>query len=239
MKLAIFDVDGTLTNTNHVDALCFVRAVTAELQIDLSATGWPGFTSVTDSGIVRELYERHLGRLPSVDEVARLRGRFIGFLEEAAAQMPEAFGPIPGAAAALDRLRRDAGWVVAIATGCWQVSAELKLRRAGILRDALPGAFAEDAVIREDIVRTAVDRAKLTYGRSGFDRIVSIGDGPWDVTAARRLGLHFVGVRHDGSPERLRQLGASHVLADLSDVGALVDALEHACVPLPGLSSFR
>jgi beta-phosphoglucomutase-like phosphatase (HAD superfamily) len=26
MKLAILDIDGTLTNTNHVDEICFTRA---------------------------------------------------------------------------------------------------------------------------------------------------------------------------------------------------------------------
>jgi phosphoglycolate phosphatase-like HAD superfamily hydrolase len=189
MKLVVFDVDGTLTNTNEVDALCFVRTVTEVLGIDLANTRWSGFTSVTDSGIVRELYQQHLGRSPSADEVTSLRGRFVAFLEEAAAQMPAAFGPIPGAAGALERLRRDPGWALAIATGCWQASAELKLRSAGLACGPLPAAFAEDACVREDIVRTAVARAMQTYGQAGFDRIVSVGDGPWDVTAAHRPAL--------------------------------------------------
>jgi phosphoglycolate phosphatase-like HAD superfamily hydrolase len=58
-------------------------------------------------------------------------------------------------------------------------------------------------------------------------------------TSLRRIGLPFVGVRHDGSVERLRQLGASHVLADLTDLEALVRALEEATVPAAGLPASR
>jgi phosphoglycolate phosphatase-like HAD superfamily hydrolase len=231
MNLAIFDVDGTLTDTNQVDAVCFVRAVSQVVGVDLGDGTWTAFSAVTDSGIVQEIYQRHRQRPPTADEVASLRRRFIACLEEAAAQMPHAFAPIPGAPAALERLGREPDWAVAIATGCWQASALLKLRSARIPSDTLPAAFAEDGLAREDIVCTAIERAQQRYAAEGFARVVSIGDAPWDVSTARRLGLPFVGVRHDGQGERLRRLGASHVLADLVDVEVLLHSLAVAGVP--------
>ena len=47
MDLAIFDIDGTLANTNPADARCYVRAVAEVLGVDLSAATWSDFTHVT------------------------------------------------------------------------------------------------------------------------------------------------------------------------------------------------
>ncbi len=56
MQLAIFDIDGTLANTNPVDARCYVRAVHDELGVDLSNARWSDFTFVTDSGISVQVF---------------------------------------------------------------------------------------------------------------------------------------------------------------------------------------
>ena len=56
-------------------------------------------------------------------------------------------------------LKEDSGWTVAIATGCWQVSARFKMAAAGIPVEGLPAAFADDGPSRESIVRMAIERA--------------------------------------------------------------------------------
>ena len=43
-----------------------------------------------------------------------------------------------------------------------------------------------------------------------------VGDGPWDVRAAQRLRLPFIGIDHT-SRGRLRALGIRTVLADFRD----------------------
>jgi beta-phosphoglucomutase-like phosphatase (HAD superfamily) len=65
MKLAIFDIDGTLTETNEVDDECFVKAFAASHQITEIETDWTKYTHVTDSGLVSEIFRQKLGRSPN------------------------------------------------------------------------------------------------------------------------------------------------------------------------------
>jgi phosphoglycolate phosphatase-like HAD superfamily hydrolase len=114
---------------------------------------------------------------------------------------------------------------VAVATGGWLASATVKLRAAGVEAAELPPmACADDAESREDIVRLAWQRAEAQAGIT-FDRVVSIGDAPWDVRTARSLGLPFIGIATGARAERLRTAGAQMVLPNFSDRAAVVAAL--------------
>lgn len=230
MNLAIFDIDGTLTNTNSIDARCYTRAVFEEFDIDAAGLDWSRYTFVTDIGITNEMFEERFGRPPSDDEVARLRQRLVASLEEAFASEPGAFAEIAGASAALAWLRKRPDWRIGIATGCWQASARMKLRSARIAADGIPAAFCEDGHSREEVVQTALARALEANRLSAFERVVSIGDGAWDVATAVRLGLPFVGICADGG-HRLKERGATHVMRDLTDVATLLRSLEEAQVP--------
>jgi len=231
MDLAIFDVDGTLTRSNRVDNACFARACVEVIGAARIDTEWLTYTHVTDEGLSRQVFERQHGRAPTAAEITRLRERFMAFLEEAVRERPESCCEVPGAGAALARLRREAGWRVAIATGCWRASAELKLRAAEIALDDLPLASAEDALPRPGIVAHAIARAQTHYGHQRFERVVSIGDGVWDVHTAQHLELPMLGVCHDGRIERLRRHGVTHVLADFTNFEVLMEALAQAEVP--------
>jgi phosphoglycolate phosphatase-like HAD superfamily hydrolase len=231
MNLAIFDVDGTLTNTNDIDALCYVRAVDEEFGIDAAGLDWGDYTFVTDIGITHQMFQERFGRAPSDDEIGRLQGRLLRLLEEAHGISPEAFAEVAGAAVALDWLRRQPDWTVAIATGCWQRSARMKLRAARIAADEIPAAFCEDGHSREEVVQAALARALEARRVDTFERVVSIGDGVWDVTTAVRLNLPFVGVRIDGREGALRRRGVTHVVRDYTDTEALLRSLREAQVP--------
>jgi len=51
MPVAVFDIDGTLTDTMDVDVECYEAAVLAELEVEIPAD-WPTFNEVTDSAIL-------------------------------------------------------------------------------------------------------------------------------------------------------------------------------------------
>ena len=72
------------------------------------------------------------------------------------------------------------------------------------------------------------------YGVDGFTRTVSVGDAVWDVRAAARLGLAFVGIGAGEPAARLRADGVSHVVPDFVDTERFFAALEEATVPLSG-----
>jgi phosphoglycolate phosphatase-like HAD superfamily hydrolase len=234
MNLAIFDVDGTLTRTNDVDSLCYVRCVQEELDIDVSGLNWADYTFVTDIGITNQMFRERFGRLPEIVEIERLQRRLVRLLEETHATSPEAFAPVPGAVDVLEWLQSQPAWHVGIATGCWQASAQLKLRAAGIPAQGIPAAYCEDGQSREEVVRTAIDRCCAAAQVKHFDRIVSIGDGIWDIATAVQLSLAFVGVCIDGRDGPLRRRGATHVVRDFNDRDEVLRSLREAGVPGKG-----
>ncbi|MGD0948556.1 MAG: HAD family hydrolase [Candidatus Binatia bacterium] len=233
MQLAIFDLDGTLMRTTRVDEVCYVRAVRQELGIQDIDNDWSKYTHSTDSGITAEILQIRFGRPPRPDELARVRERFVGLLAETFRTEPDSCSEIAGASAALQRLRAHPQWRIALATGSWQACAMLKLRTAGPDLDGVPAAFADDSPAREEIIALAQSRALQGYGQDDFGRVVYIGDAPWDVRSARRLGLPFLGIGSGRGARRLLADGASEVLPDFSDFDRLLQALEQAAVPTP------
>ncbi|MCA1612615.1 MAG: haloacid dehalogenase-like hydrolase [Acidobacteria bacterium] len=231
MKLAIFDIDGTLTETNEVDSVCFVRGMSDAHAVGGMNTNWGDYAHTTDSYITREVLRDHLGRTPDEAELSKFKSRFVSLLEESRSADARLFGQVSGASAALARLKGEPGWTVAIATGCWRGSGLLKLSAAGLETSDVPAAFAEDGVSREEILLTALSRARECYGRESFEAVVSLGDGLWDVSAARNLGFSFVGVGRGARASMLREAGASHVIEDFNDYERLLRCLSEAKVP--------
>jgi phosphoglycolate phosphatase-like HAD superfamily hydrolase len=231
-RLAIFDIDGTLAQTPRVDDACFVRALEEEFGFQGINTDWGAYVHSTDSWIVPAIFREKLGRDPSAEELERMRARFVRNLGEARDRDPGGFAPTPGARDLLARLGSGqvACWAAAIATGGWRVSATLKLRAAGFDINGLPAAFSDDAVAREDIIRRAIDRATQTAGVERFGGgAVYVGDGVWDVRAAREAGLGFVGVAAtDAQAARLRDVGAKWIIQDFADFDATLRLLEQA-----------
>ena len=173
---------------------------------------------------------RHLGRQGRDEELAAVKRRFVELLQAERDRDPAQFESVAGARAFLEWLRA-AGWGVALATGGWEASARLKLEAAGLDMD-LPWAHADDAMPREDIVGLAIRRASRRFGIEHFEKVVSLGDGTWDLEVARRLGLAFVGVTAESDADALRAAGAGHTLADYSDAAAAHAVLEASVTPV-------
>src|SRR5262245_50350812 len=126
MKLAVFDLDGTLASTFAVDVECFVQAFRDALGIDRMNTVWTDYKHVTDSGVTHEAFAAEYRRAPNHDEISRLVECHVGLLEERARVSNHRFGEIPGASAFLRRLRESSEWAIAIAIGGWERSARFK-----------------------------------------------------------------------------------------------------------------
>jgi len=83
MHLVIFDIDGTLTDTNLVDGECYWRAVSTILGLSGEQPDWSDFRDTTDVGIAAELCMRHLGRQLSSAEIEAIGGRLAALLDVA------------------------------------------------------------------------------------------------------------------------------------------------------------
>jgi len=222
MHLVIFDVDGTLTRTTAVDAACYERAVSDSLGIPID-TDWSTYRHATDAGILSELLERH-GVPESPSGHAAVRDRFMTLLSAAVAANPDCCREVPGTRAMIEHLRQLPHLHLAIATGAWADSARLKLRNADIPVEHLPFASSDDSPSREEILEIAFERAAARIG-AGIDAVTYVGDGLWDLSVARSLGFHFVGIASNGSASRLALAGASVVFPDFTDRDGFVQNL--------------
>ena len=201
--VVVFDLDGTLIDTDNFDAALYaaaVRDIVGDIEIDSS---WRRYRHVTDAGVLAEIVAEL--DLPNSEQVAsRVRDRF-GTLVRAYLEAGNACVEIPGAKAALEGLERN-GCRVGIATGGWGHTARMKLKRAGFAADRFPLVSSDESPDRVEIMTTCLERLGGVSARA-----VYVGDGLWDLDASRRAGWNFIGVG-----EKLRGQ-CEHWIADFTD----------------------
>lgn len=193
MHLIVFDVDGTLVESEDFDGVLYAQAIRNALKIDVDED-WSGYRHQTDSGILNEVLDRNGIGGERSQAHAFVKREFIalvaGYLAARGDRLPE----VPGARAFVNRLAARPDVAVAIATGGWKETAAMKLRAIGLDPATLNLASGSDAVSRVDIMRAAAERALA--GRSA-DRKTYFGNRPWDREASCRLGWHFIGIGPD------------------------------------------
>ena len=185
MHAVIFDIDGTLLESAAVDDDLYRQAVLDVLGDVVLRPSLHDYDFVSDSGILTQVFEDNGITKGPRDDV---RAAFVRLIQ----QHIDTNGPfrqLPGAAAILEYLRASEEHALAIATGGWRATAELKLRSAGIFHEDIPLATSSDAQARTDIMQVA-----LRQLGSEFDSITYYGDGPWDRDACAALGWEFVAV---------------------------------------------
>ena len=226
LKLAIFDIDGTLTATNDVDSEGFLDSVSGLLGDAAISTDWKSYPEVTDQSLFEHCCRERLGRIPTPHEIRRAQEALVAYFETVFAVSPDAFAAIRGAPQLVRALEERPDWLLVLATGAWECSAQFKLRAVGL--GHLPRVACDSAPTRAEIIQKAIELGS----RSGrFERIVLVGDAPWDLATAQKLHLPFVGVASGERRQVLIQQGASHVLTDFSDIDTAMEALESACEP--------
>lgn len=187
MHAKIFDIDGTLIQSASVDEELYYEAVRSLLGDITIRPSLNDYDFVTDSGILAQLLEEN--GFP-IDEklTAAIKSTFFRLLRSHIDKHGP-FPEVPGAALYLEALSDSPIHKVALATGGWRESAELKLRSAGLLKYGFPLATSDDASERTEIMRIALSSLGTT-----FDSVSYYGDGPWDRDACDELGWTFVAV---------------------------------------------
>ncbi len=187
MHAVIFDIDGTLLHSAAVDDALYRQAVRSVLGAVRLRPTLHEYPYVTDTGILHQIFadnevREEQGLLESI------RATFVELLDKHVREHGP-FMEIPGAADLLRTLQGSANHAVAMATGGWRQSAELKLSSAGIDYSNIPLATSN-----EHHERTAIMEIALRSLGARFESITYYGDGPWDRDACRALGWDFVAV---------------------------------------------
>ena len=187
MHAVIFDIDGTLLDSDAVDAELYMASIRHVLGAVRIRDGWGAYENVTDSGILTSILSDN-GIKQDGRVVEAIRSHFL----RAVRHRIETKGPfpeVPGARAFVEDLRAAPDHAFAYATGGWQDTAVLKLTSAGFPLQGVPLLTSDDSTDRCEIMRLA-----LRALGSRFDTVSYYGDGEWDRDAALRLCWDFVPV---------------------------------------------
>ena len=207
----LFDVDGTLVDSNYLHVYAWQRAFDAE---NMHVPAWRIHRSI---GMDGERLVRSLTNDAPEDVRERLSDRHSQFYREA---MP-LLTPLPGARALLRRVA-DLGLQVVLASSAPEDELEKLLKTLDsddVISETTSSKDVDTAKPEPGIVQVALDRAGVTA-----DRAVFVGDAVWDAHAAAGAGLPCIGVLSGGVAEaELQAAGASPVFADPQD---LLDHLE-------------
>ncbi|AEY93326.1 HAD family hydrolase [Streptomyces corchorusii] len=206
-RAAVFDVDGTLVDTNHLHVV----------------TWWEAFRQAGHE-VPMHAVHRAVG-LGSADLVAHLLGDDRDRDQDAAlsaahtalyGQYFDRLPALPGAGELLRRLHGD-GWTVVLATSA--SGAELgALRRAIDADDAIAATASADDVREGKPAPEPVQHA-LELAGVPASRAVFVGDTVWDMRAGSKAGVRCLGVLCGGIPRAdLEEAGAEAVYADPADL---------------------
>lgn len=230
MHLVVFDIDGTLTDTNAVGVEGFWQAAREVLRLPPNHPRWlDEVEHYTDLGIASQHCKIAFGRDLMAPEIDLLKRRLVASLDAALLANAECIRAMPGAAEVLAAIGSRSNFCAAIATGCFLASAEFVLRNAGLFDGSIPMAGCDDAPSREAIMLSAARKAGAKHGCQ-FSAITYVGDGLWDIKAARNLGWGFIGIASGDGAEQLRRAGAATVLPHFSPPEEFFDAISHAAI---------
>jgi phosphoglycolate phosphatase len=217
--LLLFDIDGTLITTGGAGYRAMKRAVEVTMGVDRALEGIP-VAGRTDSIILLDAVRAIDGSEITPELRARIRDVYCDILRAEIERVAGGPGVLPGVRQLIARLEGDPAWHIALLTGNFSVSAEIKLGYFDLWKHFAWGAWGEDAVHRNDLLPVALARYRERTGEAIDPRdVVIIGDTPNDAEVARVGGARSVCVT-TGQYDRaaLVAAGADVVFHDLSDV---------------------
>lgn len=218
-SIAIFDIDGTLTDSIGIHQSAFLRALET-FDFPALETDWTRYRHHSDSAIFSEAWSAagFEGPAPLGDLERQYCNAFDSISELTGIR------EIQGAARFLSAFR-DSEWIPVFATGSLRSGAISKLDAANILFDYHLLVTASELETREEIVSKAIALGCERLSGDGPDRVVSVGDGLWDHSTALSLGLEFIGVGSGAGADVLQARGA-RVISDYSLLSAPADLFD-------------
>jgi HAD superfamily hydrolase (TIGR01549 family) len=201
----LLDIDGTLVDSTYHHALAWQRAFR---RLDMTLPFWRLHRTIGMGG------DKLVGQVAG-DEIEERHGDELrdGWAEEYR-QLTAEVRPLPGAAE-LVREVSDAGLLVALASSGEAEFSEQARDLLGIgdlVHTMTTAADADDSKPDADILTATLDRVPA-------ERAVLVGDTPYDVEAAARIGLSCLCVLSGGfGREELEAAGAAMVVEELSEL---------------------
>ena len=205
--LIVFDIDGTLTDSVKVHQKAFSEML-IEIGVKNINKEFKSFKHHTDSYIAKEIYENNQKSIFSDKKM----NEFESGLNEKINKVN--INEILGAKELIKKLEKETDLGICYATGSLRRPAEHKLKSIGINFEDIQLVASDKILERENIVQKAIQNAQSHYGIEKFDRIISVGDGLWDLLTAKNLDIEFIGVGLKNK-ETLIENGAKKIFENL------------------------
>ncbi|MGB3335137.1 MAG: HAD family hydrolase [Mycobacterium sp.] len=218
----LFDVDGTLVDSNYLHVHAWRRAFA---ELDHEVESWRIHRAIGMDG-------SELVRLLSDDAPDDVRRRLEDLHSRYYLESSDLLSPLPGARKLLEHIVA-LDLPVVLATSAPE--NELAVLRKVLGCDDLVAAVTSSADVdvakpNPDIISIALDRVGATAKRAAF-----VGDAVWDARACMRAGVPCIGVLSGGiSRAELETAGASDVFDNAEDLLGHLDQ-----TPIAGLDKGR
>lgn len=233
IRLALFDIDGTLLLTAGAGRRAFVEALRETTGYDAEDEPFD-FAGRTDLEILTTLLARAGMPRPDAEVRDRFWRQYLVILDRELATM-DGGGLCPGVHELLAALHADPEFRVGLVTGNIEEGAHRKLSHFGIDSQFSFGAYGSDHEDRDRLVPVARARAETIEGRPITpESCVVIGDTPHDVRCARAGGARVLAVATGFyEPAALSAAIPDLLIDDLSGTGEVHAALRRLTDPPP------
>jgi phosphoglycolate phosphatase-like HAD superfamily hydrolase len=210
-KLAIFDIDGTLTDSVKIHQSAFIKALNNFGLFDFN-TNWSSYKHHTDSYIFKTIFEAQLKKTLVPKDIEHFEDLLYELISEAIIQSP--IIEIDGAKKFLSSLQYNSDFDIVFATGSLFNPAKLKLEQVGI---SLPDTLiisANKIFSRDELILKAIETAKVFYSNNRYEQIISFGDGLWDYETSKNINIDFIGIGN----EKLKEYNVPSFYVNFRDI---------------------
>ena len=227
MRLVLFDIDGTLLNSEGLGRTAMRRA----LGTIFGSPGNPAYRydGKTDKQIVRDVMRLEGHSDEHIDaRMDTLIGVYLEGLNEGVKSGKFNVHPHEGVADLLDALESRDDVVLGLLTGNVESGARTKLVAAGLDPDRFRvNAFGSDHEHRPELPAIAQRRASEQLGLDiTGERVVVIGDTPADIECGRSIGVRAIGVASGHyTVEQLLEHKPYAAFPSLKDTPRLLEAI--------------
>ena len=221
--LVLFDIDGTLLQSQHAGMHAMVDAF-EELHIGKTFS----FDGIDIAGRLDTLIWRDMVRRHEVADDADSHEVFRETYQRHLAKRLQENNTVKvfhGVAELVDRLVQEPNVELGLLTGNYPATGRLKVEFAGLSHEHFTvNAFAGEGATRRDLPPIALRRYREMHGRDiERERVVIIGDTPLYVDCAHHNGCLCLAVATGQfTAAQLRECKADHVVESLSPVEPIV-----------------
>jgi phosphoglycolate phosphatase len=221
MRLALFDVDGTLILTKGAGMRAFYQALHSGFDINNLGNKPIRPDGKTDPLIAKEL----LADQWSSERQQKLFWAYLEFLEVEMDRSKDsgAILVLPGVVKLLQALSSLPNFAVGLATGNLEKGAKIKLEKAGLNGYFRFGGYGSDSEDRTTLTKIGIQRGIRAIAPEPLESAYVIGDTPFDIIHGHAAGACVIAVASAGySLDELRSYNPDLLVSDLTATDSIV-----------------